>query len=247
MLPFSMFPKLYHAHHSRHLEDLPFWLDLAAHWGDPVLELGCGTGRVLIPLAEAGFHTIGVDHDLAMLQFLRAKVGDLKPAPQLVDADITRFNLFTQFPLIILPCNTYSTLRKSERLACLECLHRHLKTGGLFAFSIPNPASLVVLPARSAPELEDEFLHPETENPVQVSSAWRRTRHAFHLTWIYDQLSPDGRVERLTAETIHYLLPANDYLDEIKSAGLEEIEVYGDFNRSPYDEASPYLICVAKK
>ncbi len=242
-----MLPKLIHAHHNLHLEDLPLWLDLAAHWGDPVLELGCGTGRVLMPLAEAGFHTIGIDHDLVMLQFLRARIGEIKPTPVLVDSDITRFNLFAQFPLIILPCNTYSTLQKYERLACLECVHRHLITGGLFAFCIPNPSTLADLPTRSVPELEDEFLLPETDNPVQVSSAWHRTKHAFHVTWIYDQLFPDGRVERFTAETTHQLLPAIDYLEEIRSMGLEIVDVYGDFNRSPYDEASPYMICLAKK
>ena len=58
-----MFPQLYHAHHNRSLEDLPFWLELAAQAGDPILELGCGTGRVLIPLAQAGYHTIGLDND----------------------------------------------------------------------------------------------------------------------------------------------------------------------------------------
>ena len=53
-----MLPSVYHAHHNRHLEDLPFWLDLAAQTGDPLLELGCGTGRVLIPLAQAGYRTL---------------------------------------------------------------------------------------------------------------------------------------------------------------------------------------------
>jgi hypothetical protein len=66
------------------------------------------------------------------------------------------------------------------------------------------------------------------------------------VTWIYDHLFPDGRVERFTAETAHHMLPANDYLDEIRGEGLEEIEVYGDFDKSPYQGDSPYLICVAK-
>jgi len=211
-----------------------------------VLELGCGTGRVLIPLAQAGYYCIGIDHDLSMLHFLKAQVGKLKPRPWFFAADITRFNLSTQFSLIILPCNTYSTLRKKERLACLRCVHKHLKQGGIFAVSIPNPGTLADLPARSASQLEDEFLHPQTGNPVQVSSSWQRTRDNFQLTWIYDHLFPDGNVERFTAQSIQQVLPAKIYLDEIHGSGLEVTGVYGDFNRSPYEENSAYLISVAK-
>ena len=211
-----------------------------------MLELGCGTGRVLIPLAQIGYHCIGIDHDLSMLQFLRAQVGKLKPRPWFFAADITRFNLSVQFSLIIVPCNTYSTLRKNERLACLRCVHKHLKHGGIFAVSIPNPETLADLPTRSASQLEEEFLHPQTGNPVQVSSSWRRTNDYFQLTWIYDHLFPDGRVERITAQSIQQVLPAKRYLDEIRGSGLEVIGVSGDFDRSPYEENSPYLICVAK-
>jgi SAM-dependent methyltransferase len=242
-----MLPELYHAHHSQHLEDLPFWLALAAQAGDPVLELGCGTGRVLLPLIDAGFHTIGIDHDMAMLKFLRARVRENTPNPWIFASDITRFNLSVQVPLIILPCNTFSILRKNERLACLRCVKKQLKPGGSFAVSIPNPDNLLRLPAHSEPELEDEFIHPQTGNPVQVSSSWRRTKQTFQVTWIYDQLFPDGRQERVTTETIHQLLPANDYLDEIREVGLEVLVVYGDFDRSGYQGDSPYLICVAKK
>jgi SAM-dependent methyltransferase len=242
-----MFPQLYHAHHNRHLEDLPFWIELASKAGAPVLELGCGTGRVLIPLIQAGFHTIGIDNDLAMLRCLRDSLTEGIPAPSIFVSDITCFNLSLKVPLIILPCNTFSTLAKNERAACLRCVKKHLSTGGLYSVSIPNPEYLSSLPVRSAAQLEDEFLHPQTGNPVQVSSSWRKTKSIFQVTWIYDHLFPDGRVERLTAVTSHHLLPAEGYLDEIRTAGLEVVEVYGDFDRSPYQQVSPYLICVARK
>ena len=82
-----MFPTLYHAHHGQYQEDLPFWLKLANQQGGPVLELGCGTGRVLLPLARGGFQTVGLDNDLEMLRFLQAARGaDLQPAPLLFAA-----------------------------------------------------------------------------------------------------------------------------------------------------------------
>ena len=238
-----MHPDLYHAHHNRYLEDLPFWLELVAQTGDPVLEMGCGTGRVLIPLAEAGYHTTGLDHDLSMLKFIHTKITrGIQRAPLLIAADICDFNLNTQFPLIVLPCNTFNTLPETKRLACLRCVRGHLEPGGLFAVSMPNPDRLKRLPARSVEEFEDEFYHPQTGNPVQVSSTWHRTKRTFTVTWIYDQLFPDGRVERLLVESIHQTASTDTYLAEIESAGFMVTHVYGDFDHSAYTTSSPHLI-----
>ena len=58
-----MLARLYHAHHSRNLEDLPFWQELARQQGSPILELGCGSGRVLLPLARAGYNVVGLERE----------------------------------------------------------------------------------------------------------------------------------------------------------------------------------------
>ena len=162
-----------------------------------------------------------------------------------IEADISGFNLAVQFSLIILPCNTFSTLPESERLACLGRIRKHLKLGGIFAVSIPNPELLRGLPKREEAEVEDEFTHPQTGHPVQVSSSWQRTKNNFSVTWIYDHLLPDGKVERLTVETTHHIIPAQTYLDEIRSAGMKVTATYGDFDHSAYRADSPYLICLA--
>ena len=241
-----MYPSLYHAHHSRNAEDLSFWLELAAQLGDPVLELGCGTGRVLIPLVQGGYRCVGIDHDLAMLKFLQANLDPReKPVPQLIEADISYFYLAAKFPLIILPCNTLSTLDTDQRRACLRCTCWHLQEGGTFAVSLPNPAALRRLPAKETSELEDEFFHPLSGNPVQVSSSWRKTMHTFTLTWTYDHLFPDGTVERVNIDTVHQLTSTEGYIDDIRSAGLKISAIYGDYDRSAYNTDSPSLIILA--
>jgi SAM-dependent methyltransferase len=243
-----MFPELYHAHHNRHLEDLPFWLELASQAGDPILELGCGTGRVLVPLAQAGHHCLGLDRDLRMLMFLQAHLDlSLKIKPSLLAADITQFSLAEGFPLIISPCNTFSTLNTGERRTCLGCVGRHLKPGGLFAVSLPNPASWNHLPALAGPDLEEAFILPSTGNPVQVSSAWHRTRHIFKVSWIYDQLFPDGSVSRQTVDVVHQRITTDAILKEIAIAGLNLVSIYGDFDRSSYQADSPGLIILASR
>ena len=96
-----------------------------------------------------------------MLKFLQTHLGlDIQHSPELIEADITEFDLARQFPLIILPCNTFSTLSNDQRVRCLGCVRRHLRKGGIFAVSLPNPELLLRLPARSQPEMEDEFIHP---------------------------------------------------------------------------------------
>lgn len=241
-----MFPLLYHTHHSLHPEDLPFWLDLARGQFGPLLELGCGTGRVLLPLLEAGFQAYGLDSDLEMLRFLRRSLPpDQQIAPPLFLADMAHFRLALRFPLILLPCNTLSTLAPAERFSTLACVRSHLTPGGLFAASLPNPLVLADMPRRGAEEIEETFPHPVSGDPVQVSSAWRRSAQHFTVTWHYDHLLPNGQVERLTAQAVHSLAPPEAYYAALEGAGLAAAAVYGDFDRSPYTPESPYLILVA--
>ena len=243
-----MLPQLYHAHHSRYLEDLPFWLELAAQVGDPILELGCGTGRVLIPLVQAGYHSVGLDNDLSMLKFLQVTIGSQElHTLLLVAADLCRFNLAEKFPLIILPCNTFSTLNIGQRVACLQSVRRHLSEGGSFAVCVPNPELISRLPTDATAELEDEFIHPDTGNPVQVSSSWRRTKRTLQLTWLYDQLFPDGTVDRTVVNILQQLTTLNIYLSEFENEGLMVRELFGDFDRSPYTDDSAQLIILASR
>lgn len=241
-----MFPALYHAHHRQYDEDLPFWLNLANQQGGPVLELGCGSGRVLLPLAQAGFHTVGLDNDLGMLRYLRtAQPPGLQPAPLLFAANLTDFHLAQRFPLVLLPCNTWSVLDAGQRRQALGCIALHLAPGGIFAASLPNPEFLRDLPAHSEADVDETFTHPLTGNPVQVSSGWQRTRNHFIVTWHYDHLLPDGGVERLTVQSRHDLIPAEAYLEELRQAGLQTQAQYGEYDGTPADRWAANLIFLA--
>jgi SAM-dependent methyltransferase len=242
------YPRLYHAHHSRHMEDLPLWQHLAEMQGGPVLELGCGTGRVLVPLARTGFSVYGLDREAGMLAVLRERLpAGLVRAVRVFQADLTAFCLAKQFPLILVPCNTWSTLPKENRQVSLECIVRTLQPGGRFVASLPNPALLRRLPRIAEPEVEDDFPHPVSGNPVQVSTGWERTGREFRLHWHYDHLLPDGQVQRLSVQVRHDLAPFEAHLAELEAAGLEIETGYGDYDRSPYQPDSPYLILAARK
>ena len=237
---------LIHAHHARHMEDLPFWLRLAATADGPILELGCGTGRLTLPLVEAGFAVTGVERQAEALRFLQGLCpAATRPHLRLVQADFTALPLQAQFALAIMPCNTYSTLLPHERRAALQSIRRVLCPGGVFAASLPNPLALLRLPLHSDPEVEEIFPHPQDGEPVQASSGWRREGRVFAVQWHYDHLLPDGSVERLSATIRHRLEKPAALLAEIEQAGFVPPSIYGDFDFSDYRRASPLWIFTA--
>jgi SAM-dependent methyltransferase len=238
------FPELYHAHHSSDQEDIPFWLDLAQSQAGAVLELGCGTGRVLAQLYRRGCPVFGLDHQQEMLSVLQ-KNWPGGPAPSVFQADMAAFRLAARYPLILLPCNTLSSLSAAQRQKTLKNAAGHLTRDGWFAASIPNPARLARLPVIGESEVEDYFPHPVDGEPVQVSSSWERRAGKFILHWHYDHLFPDGTVQRITVETSHAVQPIQAYTQEIRDAGLEIRAEFGDFDRSAYSSHSPYFIFIA--
>jgi len=245
---YPSFPLLYHAHHSLHPEDIPFWLELSAQQGDPILELGCGTGRVLLPLAQAGHRVVGFDRDRDMLQILVRNLPAVQPARvSIFQADVEHFRLDLRFALIIFPCNTLSTLFPAVRAVLLQRAAQHLLPGGIFAASIPNPLLLKRLPRRMESQVEEVFPHPLDGEPVQVSSAWQRFENRFVVDWHYDHLMPDGRVQRVSSRVEHDLASPDVYIQALESAGLELAGEYGDYDRSPFTRTAPFWIFLAKK
>ncbi|MBN1667208.1 MAG: methyltransferase domain-containing protein [Anaerolineales bacterium] len=241
-------PALYHAHHQAYTEDLPFWLAQAQTGPGACLELGCGTGRVLIPLAESGITMTGLDHDAGMLAFLRTRLSPaLLASVELIQADLTDFTLAKRFATILLPCNTYSTLTIAQRVSTLQRVHAHLQPGGRFVTSLPNPAVLLDIDASAEAEVEDTFIHPESGLPVQVSSAWDRQERTFTLYWFYDQLRPDGQITRNTARVCHHLATLSEYQAEFQAAGLQVLARYGDFDGRAYHADAAHLILVVHK
>jgi SAM-dependent methyltransferase len=242
----TRFPLLYDLHHADDLEDIPFWLSLATETSGAILELGCGTGRVLAPLVQRGLRVFGLDHDPAMLAYL-LQSRHLGANRRLVCAEASRFHFDSSFSLVIFPCNTYSSLPAELRLQVLQRTREHLSPGGLFVASLPNPALLAGMPEHGEPELEEIRIDPQDGSPLQISSAWERSAGLFKITWMYDRLFPDGRVERTTVHQAQYLSPPETYLDELKSVGFQALQTSGDFERLPYSETSPYLILLARR
>jgi SAM-dependent methyltransferase len=244
-------------HHAKYKDDLPFWRSWTKG-KDPILELGCGHGRVTIPLARAGRQIVGLDVDWGSIQFLKSElVGDKKDLGKRIDviqADMLHFQADRVFGAVIVPCNTYSTLTMQDRQLLLANMTTILQKKGLFIASVPNPSWIKALHANlwgndidSEPDLETVFTHPETGHPVQVSSRLAPTSDGIRWDWLYDQLFPDGRTERSLQSTEHKLCSLAIYQQEFRKAGFKISALWGDFEGADFDENSPYLILIGEK
>ncbi len=133
-----------------YVEDLPLWRSLADSYGDPVLDVGAGTGRVTLDLARAGYRVTALDRDAELLAALERRLGrkgELLPLTSQVTAvvaDARDFDLGERrFPLVIVPMQTIQLLGGAEdRAAFLRCAHRHLTTGGALAVAIAEVLDL---------------------------------------------------------------------------------------------------------
>jgi SAM-dependent methyltransferase len=241
-------PWLYHLHNLHQTEDIAFWKDLAADLDRPILDLGCGTGRVLVPLVKAGHKIIGLDINFAYLEYLQDHLEEqYKSKVRLIQGNFSAFHFSQTFGLIFMACNTLSMIEVDRRKETFSRIHSHLAPGGLFVASIPNPVLLSSLPAAGESEVEASLIHPKSGNPIQVSSEWQRLDQGrIGFRWSYDHLLPDGRVERISVESIHTLTDIEEYNSELESVGLAIRAVYGDFRRSAYNNDSPYLIMLVE-
>ncbi len=234
--------RLYHLHHRTYTEDLPFWVDAASRYAPPLLELGCGTGRVFHALRDAGFAPLGVDISFEMLAVLKEQQ-PAKGAPVPVfQGDARSLGVAAaSLGLVILPCNTFSTFEPRERAALLGEIRRVLRPGGGFVFSAPNP--LVLWEAAPQGALRPEMTLPlPNGGEMEVSSAWEREGARFTIRWVYEA---EGM--RCEWATTHLLEPPETTLKALRAAGFEIAALHGDFEGGDFEPSALYLVVEARK
>ncbi len=152
--------------------DTRFYCDCARRFGGDVLELGVGTGRVAIALAEAGYSVTGLDLSPAMLERARQKVAGLPPsiAERLVfvQGDMSDFDLGRTFPLILVPFRAFQHLvEPAAQRRALTCMRRHLAPGGHLVIDLFDPRLEFCLPEAPPLEAAREVLDPSTGHRIR--------------------------------------------------------------------------------
>ncbi len=217
--------------------DVDFYRGLARDAGGPVLELGCGAGRVLLPIARDGIACTGLDSSEAMLEELRRRrpPGNLR----LVQGAMQDFDLGPdRFGLIFSAFRSFQhVLTVEDQLACLAAVRRHLAPGGLFAFDVFAP-KLERIARVEEPEAE-EARWKEDETEVVRFTGVRRdpASQVMEVTFRYESRSPGRPPESETVRTkMRYFF----------RSGFRDVQIFGGFDRRPFDYFSGETVVLAR-
>lgn len=235
--------------------DAVFYAQEAAATKGEVLELGCGTGRVLLPIARAGGTITGLDSAAVMLERLRLHLAEEPAAVRsrvtAVEGDARDFDLGRRFAMITAPFRVLQHLiAVDDQLRLLASVVRHLAPGGRFIFDVFNPRFDLLVADRSA-EKEDT---PELRLPD--GRLFRRTARIPRVRWV-EQVSEVELIYYLSGgpgkpasrsvqafEMRWYLKAELEHL--LARAGLRLVSVYGSFAREPLVDSSPEQVFVAE-
>jgi SAM-dependent methyltransferase len=232
--------------------DLLMLKQFAARCGSPILELGCGTGRVLLPLAREGFQLTGVDISPAMLARAQQKVDaeDLADRVTLIRQDIRELALGAQFNLAFSPINSFMHMLTTEdQLEALDAIYGHLNPGGLLVLDLFNPDLNRLLSLRGQLELGKVMTDPETGHELlrfHTDSA-DLGKQTICATFLVDEIDPDGQVSRTRFSfTIRYLFRYELEL-LLLHAGFEVEAIYGSYDLDEFSGDSDKMIAVARR
>lgn len=209
--------------------DLPLWEELADGLGEgkAIMELGCGTGRVTLHLAERGAYlVIGLDRDMELVEALWERGQGTPGDAEYVDVRDFSFPS-TPFSLILAPMQLIQLLEsRSDRIRCLTCVAAHLTPGGRAAFAIVEELSPAA-PEGSAPPLPDVR---QIEGWVYSSLPLESVvgEESIVLRRLRQTVSPDGELSEEPNEVELQLLSAETFEREaaevgLRSAGRREI------------------------
>ena len=248
---------LYSLLHRGNDGDIRFYVD-ACHGARSVLELGCGSGRVLGPLIATQIpRLVGVDTDPDMLALARLELEleDLGPA-RLVRADMRAFDLGERFDRIVIPFNgLYALATDEDFIACLRCAARHLEPGGRILLDC-YPDSPDADPDEADGPLEPEHVVTILVGGARIEVFERELPlplpQSFAMEYRYDIFyapgaGQGGEPSETTRQTIrhHYLEPAQ-VPRLLERAGLELEALWGDFDRGPFTEESTVMAVSAR-
>lgn len=249
MNTYDPFARYYDADFRDHLEDVSFYRELARRTGGPILELMCGTGRVLLPLAEAGYSITGVDCSPAMLALARERVDEAALADRatLIEGDVRDLPLPAgEFPLAFVAINSFMHLETvRDQLACLSNLRRALTPRGLLVLDLFNPDPTEILREDNRLVLDREYQldgrHVQKFVAIDTDVAAQRSR----VTYLYDETDSAGvMTRRVMRFTLRWL-----YRFEVEHllarAGFALRNIYGSYDLDDYGTGSPRLIVVA--
>jgi SAM-dependent methyltransferase len=226
--------------------DADWYLTLARASAGPVLELGVGTGRVMLPIAAEGLACTGLDPSPGMLDVLRGK--NPPDNLRLAQGRMQDFDLGgDRFALIFAAFRVFQHLYTVEdQIACLTAVRRHLVPGGAFAFDVfvPSLARTAIL---EEPETEDVRFADGGDEIVRYTAV--RRNHPEQLMQVRMRYERRRRGKAISDDVVEFSMRyfhRYELHHLLKRAGLGRIELCGDFHGRPFGEDATSFVIVAR-
>ena len=245
-------PERYDFVYTWYTDDLAFYVERGRQAGGPVLEAGCGTGRILLPSLQAGVDIDGFDIHPGMIEVLKRKAAALHLTPRVTVADMRDFTMPRRYSLVTIPFRAFMhLLSTADQLAALRCIREHLTGGGALVFNLWYPSfERIVAPASDEMQLEREFEDPESGLPVAIYARNRYDRVNQILEGEREVRISDAR--GYVSETLRDRLrirwtfvPEMELL--LRVAGFSRWDVRGGFGGAPYESHAQEMVWTAWK
>ena len=233
--------EMYDGKFSWFVQDVPFYHRLALEFPGPVLELGCGDGRVALPLARAGVRMVGLDSSAAMLDAARARAAAENLAVKFFPGDFRSFRLGRRFPLVIFPFNGLAHLLDDRDLfSCLAAIASHLGPAGRLALDLPNPRPQLLCGSSDSVFLSYQDARGQRVE-VWEQSEYVPARRLSRVRWRH--VSEAG--EEVEELCLRVFFP-DELGDLLGRAGFTLERRYGDYDGRGFGPDSPQQLVVCR-
>jgi SAM-dependent methyltransferase len=255
------FAYYYDLFYQQQTDDINFYIKLASQMeGHPrILDLACGSGRITLPLLQAGFEVTGLDRSPEMLDALREKLEQASPELQkrvtIIEGDLTNLGHCLgreKYDLIIFGFNSFPHLMTStDQQTCLKSIQDHLKKQGLFVIALCKPNLRQVGDPQRDHYLEHygTFINPDSQNRVQLlvnTTDYPETQVVRRSFLFYEKLA-DGSVETTNFPLIARQIYVHEMQAMLKQADFAIKQTYGDYFFNDFNKESEWLLYVCTK
>jgi len=238
------------------LVDLPFYVDLAKQIGGPILEMGCGTGRVLLPIARMGIEIHGLDNAPTMLGILRERIQNepeqVRSQIALHQGDMRQFRGQKKYVLVTIPFRPMQHMYTlQDQVAALKTGAFHLGKNGILALDVFFPKFQLMDVGIGEEMLELEW--PAKSHPGRIvrryfkKDAVDKIHQVFSATFIFRTYDNETLLSEETEriKLSYYAYPQLKAL--FRLAGLESVEEYGSFSKTPLDNTAKEMIFLLRR
>lgn len=249
---FDDWADIYDRVHAYLTEDIPFYVEQAVASGGPVLELGCGTGRVSVPIAQTGVPIVGVDISPRLIGVAKSKAQAAGVSHRCAFhvGDMREVNLQRRFPLVIMPFRPFqSMLSVADQRAALERIRLHLAPQGRLVFDVWTPEAHILADEAATPAHFRDVPDPATGHTLclWLNNSWDHLHQINSVRLIIDEVDGEGVVVRRLHRDFQVRYTFHYEMQHLLSAcGFRVAELYGGFQRQELDEDSEDMVWVVE-